>query len=249
VNRRALIFISIGALCLTALGLTAMKLLSPTPEQKKAIDHGKLLQLLGELEIVERRMLNQTANVQTESHGIESWNIYQGINLSDIEGIHNARQRVSVFGAQMDRFATLNEQYWVDIKATVQHSDLDEPYASRLKAALTSDETTVYPRYRDWFSAARENAEAVTHYLDVSEHYLGKFKWGDNRLTFTDPKVARDLAKAQADLVAVEEHYQRASGTALQNHATTIRVVLAALRDLEKGMTRHESVYEEETQK
>jgi hypothetical protein len=140
----------------------------------------------------------------------------------------------------MDKFGLLLEDIWGRIAQKVKTNDLDEPLATQLKQQLSRDESNIYPKYRDWILAARENVEAITHYLDVNEHYLGQFKWSDNSLTFTNPDVPRAIAKAQAPLVAAEDHYKRASRAALQNHGDTIKLVLSAMREMEKGMTRHE---------
>jgi hypothetical protein len=149
------------------------------------------------------------------------------------------------FATQMDNFGALNEQLWAEIQRIVQHNDLDEPFASQLRQKLSLDESDIYPKYRNWILAAREEVAAVTHYLDVNEHYLGQFKWHDNSLTFTNPRVPGDIAKAQAALAAADDHYSLTGRAALQNHGNTVTFVLAAMRDLEKGMTRHESAYEE----
>ncbi len=83
----------------------------------------------------------------------------------------------------------------------------------------------------------------------MNERYLGQFKWGDTSLTFANPRMPADLSKAQASLATADDHYKRASRAALQNPAKTTKFVLSAMRELEKGMTRRESAYEEAASK
>ena len=236
-TRRGLIVICVGLPWAVALGSLALFLSSPTPEQKTVIEHAKLRRLLGDLDAIEKDLGRRVNEIEAASHGIDVGNIYQKIDLSKIEGIHTARERVSVFGAQMDKFGLLLEDIWRRIAEKVNATDLDEPLATQLKQTLLHDQSDIYPKYRDWILAARENVEAVTQYLDVNEHYLGQFKWSDNSLTFTNPDVPRAIAKAQVPLLAAEEHYRRASRAALQNHGNTIKFVLSTMREMEKRMT------------
>jgi hypothetical protein len=245
ITRRGLILTCVGLPWAIALAWFAFFLSSPTPEQKIVVEHAKLRRLLADLDTIEKDLSKGVNALAAAGHGIDVTNIYQGINLSDIKGIHTARERVSVFGAQMDKFGLLLEEIWGRIAERVKTTDLDEPLATQLKQQLSRDESDIYPRYRDWIIAARENVEAITHYLDVNEHYLGQFKWSDNSLTFTNPDVARAIAKAQVPLLAAEDHYRRAGRAALQNHADTIKFVLSTMREMEKHMTPLKSVDEE----
>jgi hypothetical protein len=242
---RRLVIATIAAFWAMVLGLAAWNLLSPTPQQKVAIEHEKLRRLLADLDIIERALSGHLSELTAAGQGIDVGNIYQGINLSNIEGIHTARQRVSIFSKQMDEFGVLLEDYWARIAEKVKATDLDEPLATQLKEKLSLDQSNVYPNFRAWILAAREDVEAVTHYLDVNEHYLGQFKWGDNSLSYSNPRVPADLSKAQASVATADDHYKRASRAALQNPGKTTTFVLSAMRELEKGMTRHENVYEE----
>ena len=62
-------------------------------------------------------------------------------------------------------------------------------------------------------------------------------------MSFSNPRVALDLSIAQGALAAAEGHYDRAARAAFQNRGNTSKYVLSTMREMEKGMTRHESAY------
>jgi hypothetical protein len=249
ITRRHLILVCVGLPWAIALAATAYFVFSPSPEQKMIVEHAKLRRLLVDLDTIEKDLSNRVNELDAAGHGIDVGNIYQGINLSKIEGTNDARQRVQIFDTQMNGFGALLEGVWTRIADKVNASDLDEPLATQLKTQLSRDESDIYPKYRDWILAARENVEAITHYLDVNEHYLGQFHMTNNSLTFTNPSVPADIAKAQAALATAEDHYKRASRAALQNHGDTIKFVLSTLREMEKGMTRRDGANETDPEK
>jgi hypothetical protein len=244
-SRLSLVIFSVAAFCLYAPAVAIVNPPASSAEQTLAIQHQKLADLLDELDGLERNLSSRLDELTATGKGIDVGNIYQGINLGNVEGIHTARQRVSIFTKQMDEFGVVLENYWARIAEKVKATDLDEPLASQLKEQLSLDQSNVYPNFRAWILAAREDAEAVTHYLDVNEHYLGQFQMTDNTLSFTDPRVPADLSKAQSPLLAAEEHDKRASRAALQNPVKIIKFVLSALREMEKGMTKREDANEE----
>ncbi len=122
-TRRRLILICVGLPWAIALAWTAYFVFSPSPEQKVAFEHEKLRRLLADLDIIERALGGRVNELDAAGHGIDVGNIYQGIDLSNLEGIHTARQRVSIFSKQMDEFGVLLEDYWARIAEKVKATD------------------------------------------------------------------------------------------------------------------------------
>lgn len=193
--------------------------------------------MLDQFDQAERTLKADVDKLEASAPGIDSNNLYQRLDLSTIDGIDTARKRTAAFATQMEDFANILEKDWAKVKAIIDNSDLNEPLQSQLKAKLALDETDRYPKYRAWTAAAHDDVEAVDRYLDVNEHYLGQFKWSDNTLSFTNPKVPGDVAKAQAALNLTEDNYKQAASAALNNRGNTVQFVLATLHEMEKNMT------------
>jgi hypothetical protein len=215
---------------------------TPLPDASIGIEHQKLQRLLTELLASEKELGNQLTELDASSTKITSDNIYQGIDISKIDGIRTARERAAFFGTQMDQFGAALEASWVRIGKIVHTSDLDEPLDLQLREQLSLDEVDVYPKYRAWISAAHQKVEAIHHYLNVSEQYLGQFTWRDNKLVFANPRAAADIGNARAALSAAEEEYDRAARAVTGHHAKTTGFVGSAMKDLEKYMTPRDNV-------
>ena len=244
-TRNHLLIAALSVVWLILVGIFVWTKFPVTRHQKVTTELTKFRHLLVELDVPERAYAAQIAELTKASHGIDFHTIYQGLDLNTIEGIQTARQRVTVFDTQTEKFVAINEQLWHQIKRIVDHSNLDQPFEDLLKEKLSLDESDVYPKYRALIPAAREYAEAVTHYLDFNEHYLGQFKRVGNTLTFSNPRVPQDLTKAQLALAGAQVHYERAVRVAFQNRGNTLTFVETAVRDLQKEMTPGKDVRQE----
>jgi TonB family protein len=245
VTRNRLLIAALSAVWLILVGISVWTRFPITRHQKVTTEFTKFRKLLVALDVPERAYAAQFAELTKTSHGVDYRTIYQGIDLDTIEGIQTARQRVTVFATQTEKCVAINEQLWRQIKKIVDQSDLDQPFEGLLKDKLSLDESDVYPKYRALIPAAREYAEAVTHYLDFNEHYLGQFKRTGGTLTFSNPRVPQDLTKAQLALAAAQVHYESAARAAFQNRGNTLKFVEAAVRDLQKEMTPGKDVRQE----
>jgi hypothetical protein len=217
----------------------------PVPDEKIGIEHAKLRGLLVDLLGSERELSRQLHELDASAQKIDADNIYQGIDISKIDGIRTARERLAIFGMQMDKFGAALEESWARIGKIVHASNLDEPLASQLIEQLSLDEIDVYPKYRVWIRAADKKVDALTQYLDMTERYLGQFTWRDNTLSFANPRAAADIGKARVALRAAEEEYDRASRAASGIHGKTIGLVGSAMKDLEINMTPRDGVPKE----
>jgi hypothetical protein len=200
--------------------------------------HEKLLHILTEFRDIEITFQQRMRHL-IDTHGdIEVTNLYQGIDLSTIDGIHSVRLRVKAFQAANDEFSEAREEQWAAYALAVRNSDLAEPEASQLRDNLAADLTQTLPANRAWMSASRAEATAVTHLLDVAERHLGHTRWQDNHLVGTDKRASSDLQAAQ-QAVADADQRDAATGSSVRNSQNHVQeFVLSSLSELQKTIRR-----------
>jgi hypothetical protein len=212
----------------------AIYILKPSPEEEVRREHDQFVHLLEQLDQTERTKAADLSKIMAVmGPEIDYAQLHKESDLNSASGIEGARQRRNLYVAQMDGFSKTLEKSWSQVKAIVDHSDLEEPFQGQLKAELTVDESDVYPKFRAWHAAMGKFIESVDNYLNTSEHYLGQFKWTDESLSFSDRKVATDISKAQSEVRLAQDNY-RQLGTAVnlgQNH--TLEFVQNTLRELQ----------------
>jgi hypothetical protein len=215
-----------------------MKSSAPASAADARSQHERLRSLLGKLQAIEHTLQTQVQHLEDAYGGVDVTNMYQGIDLSTIEGIHRARQRVADCNTKYKEFAAAQERRWTDLGAMVKSNDLDEPLASGLRASFAADEAENFPNYRAWFAAARDETAAVAHLLDIAESHLGQLKWHEGRLTAQDERVATDLNEARSGIAAADRRFDAAGRTAMASPFQTRRFIGSALIELEQGRPR-----------
>jgi hypothetical protein len=197
--------------------------------------HERLRHLLAAIIVIETNLSNRVQHLEDTYGNVEVTNLYQAIDLSTIDGIHVARQRVADCNAKYDGFVSAQDKRWADLGALVKSNDLDEPQASGLRNSFAGDEAGSFAYYRTWFAAVRADTAAVEHLLDIAERNVGHFKWQEKRLVATDQRTATALSAAQSAIAAADRRFDETGSAALGSPNQTVRFIRAALVQVEQG--------------
>lgn len=209
------------------------------PESIK-IQHEKLRQLLESIQVVETTLQTSQQHLEDTYGNVEVNNVYQALDLSTIDGIHTARQRLVALSAKNDGFAAGLEKERAELEKLVSTNDLAEPEASGLRASLSADEADRFPKYRAWIAAMRAEVVAIGRLVDTAERHLGKLRWQNNRLVASDARAGSDLLTAQQALTDADHQNDQTGRAALDTGNYTAKYILSALRHLEQDMPRHD---------
>ena len=226
-----------------SLSIPALAIQAPPPtpadlDDRTQLQHQKLVDLLEAFREIEIALQKRVEALQNTYGAIETTNLYQGIDLSTIDGIQRARQRVKSFESKYVEFSAAVEQRWAAIETAVRNSNLAEPEASELRKNLAADLTRTLPATRAWISALHAEAAAVIHFLGVAERHLGHTRWQDQQLLGTDSRTSHELRAAQREVAAAEQRDLNTGPALRSNPNHVVTYVLSALRELHKTMRR-----------
>jgi hypothetical protein len=141
---------------------------------------------------------------------------------------------------QSTGLAAAEEGFWAALELRVSANDLAEPESTELRNSFSADQTSTFPNYRAWSTAARLYATAVAGLLDFAVRNFAKLKWQNGRLVASDKRTATDLAAVQEALADAEHRYNATGSVALHGRYQTVKYALSALRELEKTMPRRD---------
>jgi hypothetical protein len=212
----------------------------PGLAQRAEIQYKQLRQLLEATLAIETRFQNAIVHLQDTYGDVEVGNLYQGIDLTTVEGIHTVRQRLNDFRAKYDAFKVAKERYWAEEEKQVSTSDLAEPLASQFRDSLVTDQTETIRNYRAWFNATRQYAAAVANLLDFSDSHLGNLEWDKKRLIAPDTRVAVDLLLTQRVVAETQRRCNETGRAALDSVDHPNQFIRAAMRELEKAIRRRD---------
>jgi hypothetical protein len=223
-----------------ALAIQAPLPTQPGLAQRTEIQYEKLRHLLEATLAIETRFQNAIVHLQDTYGDVEVGNLYQGIDLTTVDGIHTVRQRLNALRAKYDAFTNAKEQYWAEEDEQVRTSDLAEPLASQFRDSLSTNQTETIPNYRAWFIAMRAYAAAVANLLDFADSHLGNLKWEKKRLIAPDTRVATDLLPALKVVAETQRRCNETGRAALDSVDRTTQFIHTAMQELEKTIRRRD---------
>jgi hypothetical protein len=155
--------------------------------------------------------LNQESHLKETYGNVEFTNVYQGINLTTMEGIHNVRRRLKNLNARSEAFAAAQKQFRTSWEDRARNADVDEPLLSELNVYFSTGELNLVANYQAWYDAMRENSAAIARLLDTAQKTLADAEHayditGRAALDHHDP--TQNMIKAALDEIGYAVHHR-----------------------------------------
>jgi hypothetical protein len=168
------------------------------------IQHDQLVALLRTRLVTETTLSKEISRLEAEYGDVEAQTLYQGIDLSQRQGIDTVRLRIKAFDAKTDEFAAAQKQYWATWEWEVRNAELDEPFRTEFQNRFLAAQPKIVANYSAWHKGLRGTSSATAVLVDLAEQHLGRLTWRDGKLHATDAQIASELDIAQKNLADVE---------------------------------------------
>lgn len=198
------------------------------------VQHEKLRVLLESVQAIETTFESSEKKLDDTYGNVDVTNLDEGLDLSTVNGIQTARQRLLALNAKTHGFIAAKETEWAAYRKLVEDSDLAEPAASGLKASLAADENEAIPNYRAWFNAIRGEIAAYTDFANMAARQHGTLKMLNDQLVTSDDRTASELLAARKALADARHRYDVTGRAALDSDHHIASFVMSALRQLEE---------------
>jgi hypothetical protein len=236
-TRFYLLVIFVAAYAFPSLALATQAPTSDEFVERTKVKLEKLLNLIRAHQDMENTFIDQQKHLMETYGDLDSTNVYQDIDLTTMDGIRKARERLKNLNARTEKFAVAQKQSRTTWEHRAKTADVDEPLRGELKTYFSTVEPTIAAKYAAWFEAMRDTSAAIARLLDTAQRYLGKLEWHDGQLIATDKRASIDLLAAQKTL-ADADHRETVTGrAALHSHDPSQQLMQAAMDEI--GYTIH----------